>query len=123
MNFLCSVEYDPKDVGSQIRALDRLKALAEYMAGVKEEGEGEWKLPVGWRETAKFHQAPDKSYHLHVRTTSIMESSLSVPEGPGGFSFDLRAGLLKLGYAARDKPTISLLVSYRYRCRKEATGG
>lgn len=112
--FQCSVEYAARDIDDQVRAIQAIRALSEHVSA----NEPEWRLPTGRSVSHKWLHAPDGTYHLQVTEKSVFDSSLSSPEGPGGFSFNFGPRFLQTRYAERDKPRVGLLVSHTYKSRK-----
>ena len=113
--FQCSLEYDYRDIDSQILALRKLGALMEY---VSNEAGNKWGLPTGRTFTRRWHKhkAPgDDHYTAQMETIeeNVLDSTLSEPEGPGGFSFSINIPPIgSIAYNQRAKPTIGVLVGY-----------
>ena len=114
VTFQCSIEYDSQNVDSQIEALHKIGILGEHIAN--EEKNNGWGLPSGRSITTKWHKDPNGDYHLQVTEQSVVNPLLSSPKEGGGFTF---GSGLPIQYEQMKKPTVGLLVGYRYRCRKE----
>lgn len=111
--FLCSVEYRAKNIESQIRALERIGALSEHIAAIR--GETEWRLPTGKILWTHYEKGPDgKSHPRRTEEDLAGDTPQSSPGGPPGVSFNIAAGALGFSYSPGARPTVGMLVSYRY---------
>ncbi len=111
--FLCSVEYRAKKVESQIRALERIGTLSEHISAIR--GKTEWRLPTGKMVWTHYLKGPDgKSYPHRTEEDLAGDTPQSSPGGPAGVSFNIATGALGFSYSPGSRPTVGMLVSYRY---------
>ena len=110
VTFMCAVQYKIRDVDSQVTALRKIGALAEYIAN---EADAEWHLPTGRSVTRKWITDSKGELHLQVTEDNALDPNRrpSQPGQEGGFTFDAKV----LNYTPETRPQIGLLVSYRYR--------
>ena len=111
--FQCSIEYNQRDIKSQIQGLDKLNTLMEY---VHDDASDKWRLPTGRTLTRRWHTKKllDNSYAAHMEITeeNILDSTLSEAEGDGGFSFSIGWKALNIGYSQRTNAKIGVLVGF-----------
>ena len=111
--FLCSVEYTAKRIESQIWALERIAALGERIAVLRESTE--WGLPTGKIVWTRFRKGPDGKFEPHETEENIAgDTPQSSPGEPGAVSVNIGAGALGFNYSPGSRPKVALLVSYRY---------
>ena len=110
VTFMCAVQYKIRDVDSQVTALRKVGALAEYISN---EADAAWGLPTGISVTRKWIAGSKGEQHLQVTEDNALDPNRrpSQPGKEGGFTFDAKV----LNYTPETRPQIGLLVSYRYK--------
>lgn len=114
VTFMCAVQYKIRDTDSQVTALRKIGALAEY---VSNEAGTEWDLPTGSSVTRKWIADSTGKRHLQITEDNALDPNRrpSQPGKEGGFTFDAKV----LSYTPETRPQIGLLVSYRYKNWRE----
>ena len=106
-------EYRAKKVESQIRAPERIGALSEHISAIR--GDTEWRLPTGKILWTHHVKGPDgKSHPQRTEEDIAGDTPQSSPGGPAGVSLNIAAGALGFSYSPGSRPTVGMLVSYRY---------
>ena len=86
------------------------------MEYVHDEASDKWRLPTGRTFTRRWHtkKLPDDGHaaHMEIIEENILDSTLSEPEGDGGFSFSIGWKAFNIGYSQRTHAKIGVLVGF-----------